>query len=38
MCFWIANVENGKVKIQLQSLKERNQLILGYGCIEVLET
>ena len=31
-------LDNGKVKIQLQSVKERNQLILGHGYVEVLET
>ncbi|WP_228270489.1 hypothetical protein [Acinetobacter guillouiae] len=31
-------LDDGKVKIQLQSLKVRNQLILGYGCVEVFET
>ncbi|WP_353163927.1 hypothetical protein [Acinetobacter guillouiae] len=31
-------LDNAKVKIQLQTVKERNQLILGHGYIEVLET
>lgn len=31
-------LDNGKVKIQLQSVKERNQLILGDGYVEILET
>ncbi|MBJ8451829.1 copper resistance protein NlpE N-terminal domain-containing protein [Acinetobacter bereziniae] len=31
-------LDNGKVKIQLQSVKERNQLILGHSYVEVLET
>lgn len=31
-------LDNGKIKIQLQNVKERNQLILGNDYVEVLET
>ncbi|OTU19985.1 copper resistance protein NlpE N-terminal domain-containing protein [Acinetobacter pittii] len=31
-------LDNRKIKIQLQNVKERNQLILGSGYVEVLET